>query len=81
MKKGLFPLGPHMLRMFWYLPEEDAAVAAEVQSVSVVLPLGVVLLEGEVEPLPVHAAAGRQTHVHRELWTRTHRQDRDIVSE
>lgn len=49
------------------LPEEDAAVAAEMQRVSVVLPLGVVLLEGEVEPLPVHAATRRQTHVHREL--------------
>lgn len=73
MKKGLIPLGPHMLRMCWYLPEEDAAVAAEMQCVSVVLPRGVVLLEGEVEPLPVHAATRRQTHVPRELWTRTHR--------
>ena len=44
-------------------------MAAEVQGVSVVLPLGVVLLQAEVETLPVHSAAFSQHRAHGELWT------------
>lgn len=39
-----------------YLPEEDAAVAAEVQGVPVLLPGRVVLLKREVHQLPLHVA-------------------------
>ena len=42
---------------------------AEVQCVSVVLPLGVVPLQAEVEALPVHTATLSQHHIHGELWT------------
>ena len=37
-----------------YLPEEDAAVPAEVQGVSVLLLGGVVLLKRKVHQLPLH---------------------------
>lgn len=39
------------------LPEEDAAVPAEVQRVPVLLPRRVALLQGEVRPFPLDVAA------------------------
>lgn len=46
-----------------YLPEEDATVLAEVQSVAVLLPHWVVLLQCEVHELPVHLVAGGEDQV------------------
>lgn len=37
-----------------YLPEEDATMFAEVQSVAVFLLLWIMFLQGEVHELPVH---------------------------
>lgn len=50
-----------------YLPEEDATVLAEVQSVAVLLPHWVVLLQREVHELPVHVVAGGEDQVVAEL--------------
>ena len=37
-----------------YLPKEDATMFAEVQRVAILLLHGVVFLQGEIHPLPVH---------------------------
>lgn len=52
-----------------YLPEEDATVFAKVQSVAVLLPHWVVLLQREVHELPVHVVARREDQVIAELHT------------
>lgn len=52
-----------------YLPEEDATVFAEVQSVAVLLPYWVVLLQREVHELPVHVVAPGKDQVIAELHT------------
>ena len=43
-------------RCYPYLPEEDAAVPAEVQGVSILLLGGVVLLKCKIHQLPLHMA-------------------------
>lgn len=43
--------------VYVYLPEEDATVFAEVQSVTVLLLHWIMFLQGEVHELPVHVIA------------------------
>lgn len=50
-----------------HLPEEDATVFAEVQSVAILLLYWVVLLKREVHELPVHVVARGEDQVIAEL--------------
>lgn len=51
----------------FYLPEEDATVFAEMEGVSILLPLRVAFLQGEVHQLPVHSIALGQDQIPTEL--------------